>query len=180
MSINIINPPTVRPFRGFADPALPDGYWIHHGSVLGDSSGGLRQVIIRFSTATDPNVSTLWNLEQLTISSGENGAATASLDYGNMDVQPPGNSTGGLFKVYLIALPDFGAVSVLRSMDIARPALPLFLGAAGKEVNGQLLFSTDNVLNASFTVAAQGYFWGPAALNAPGGPQRPATGLFGR
>jgi len=176
MSIQLTVPPTIRPFRGFEDPALPNGYWAVHASVLGDGSGGLMSVNIRFSSATEPNPSTLWNLEQLTVShTGTN--TLFRMDLGNMDPFPIGPSTGALRKEYEEIL---SATISGRSTNTTAKILPIFLGAAGKAVNGDLAFDVTNVNATSLSVFAQGYFWGPEAINAPGGPQRPVTGLFGR
>lgn len=179
MTIQLTLPPSVRPFRAFEDPALPDGYWVAHGSVLGDGSGGLMSVNIRFSSATEPNVSTLWNLEQLMIDT-TNLSRTVRMDAGNMDRQPIGESTGALSKLWQLALIDFGTAAAGAGLDLDSQLLPLFLGRADKGVAGDLAFDLDNVTGTSFAVMAQGFFWGPGAVNAPGGPQRPVGSLFGR
>lgn len=180
MAISLTVTPKIRPFRGFAQPELPDGFWAAHASVLGDGSGGLQSVNIRFSSATEPNVSTLWNLEQLLIFHQNNN--NVRVDFGNMDIFPPESSTGALSKLIHLTLVDFGTAPVGRGLPLTdvSSSLPIFLGAAGKDVNGDLTFDIDNVTGVSFSVFAQGYFWGPASINAPGGPQRPLTGLYGR
>lgn len=179
MTIQLTTPPTIRPFRAFADPALPDGYWVTHASVLGDATGGLMSVNIRFSSAAGPNVSTLWNLEQLMMH--VTGASQdVRIDFGDMDRQPIGDSTGALFKIYQVNLADLGTAAGGRAMALPSLIAPLFLGTADKGVNGDLAFDVDNEDGTSFMVLAQGYFWGPGAVNAPGGPQRPATGLYAK
>lgn len=179
MSIQLTVPPAIRPFRAFAEPELPDGYWAVHAAVLGDASGGLMSINVRFSTGTEPNPSSLWNLEQLMLRHTAVTALNCRIDYGNMDVQPNNGSTGALNKVYQLFLIDMGAVDTGAAGSLLSNQLPLFLGAARKEVNSDLAFDVNNVNAASFVVMAQGYFWGPGAINAPGGPQRPARGLFG-
>lgn len=179
MTVQLTVPPTIRPYRGFEEPALPNGYWIVHQSVLGDATGGLMSVNIRFSSADQPNVSTIWNLETLAISAAEAGSATMRVDFGNMDPQPLGASTGARTILYALPTLDFGVTISGRALELLARNTPIFLGSAGKGVNGDLAFDTSNIDTLSLSVRAQGYFWGPEAVNAPGGPQRPATGLFG-
>lgn len=136
-------------------------------------------VNIRFSAATSPNVSTLWNLEQLMLNT-TNLSRTVRMDFGNMDRQPIGESTGALTKLYQLQLEDFGTAAPGAGLDLDSQLLPLFLGTADKGLSGDLAFDLDNVTATSFAVMAQGFFWGPGAVNAPGGPQRPATSLYGR
>ena len=178
MSIQLTVTPVIRPFRGFAEPALPDGYWVVHQSVLGDASGGLMSINIRFSSAAQPNVSTMWSMEQLLFSATADGSRDVRIDFGNMDIFPVDNSTGARQKVSRGVSNDLGSISGSAINLTTGSASKLFLGAAGKDVNGDLAFDTDNVDATSFSVFVQGYFWGPAAINAPGGPQRPATGLY--
>lgn len=179
MSVVITIPPTIRPFRGYEEAALPDGYWAAHASVLGDGSAGLASINVRFSTVTEPNASTLWNLEQLLVSVTSS-VVSFRLDYGLMDQFPVGISTGVLTKLIQGELEDFGTVAGGRALNFKSLALPLFLGAGRKDTNSDLSIDVDNVNATSLTVFAQGFFWGPGAINAPGGPQRPATSLYGR
>ncbi len=177
MSVALTVPPLIRPFRGFPEPQLPDGYWVVHASALGDLSGGVLSVNIRFSAATEPNPSTLWNLEQLAITA-PTGTVGIRVDYGNMDFHPIGTSTGSLSKLFTLNT-DRTEVSSAESPLINRRLIPVFLGQARKDVSGDLSFDVDNADGVSLSVLAQGFFWGPGAINAPGGPQRPLTSLFG-
>lgn len=181
MSISILTTPRIRPYRGFEDPGLPDGFWVVHASVLGDGSGGLQEIVIRFSSALEPAVSTLWNLEQAVVSHNGLAGTVTRVDFGNMDFQAAENSTGGLVKVFALPLLDFGASFPGSAIDFEnRLNLPLFLGSARKQVSGDLSFDAPNTTGTSFSVNVQGYFWGPGAINAPGGPQRPVNSLYGR
>jgi len=180
VSIQLTVPPTIRPFRGWADPALPDGFWVVHASVLGDASGGLQSINIRFSSAGQPNVSNLWNIEQMILGMSTPSAQRVRMDFGNMDIQPVGISTGALTKLVSLLLEDLGAAPASGALAKLKDDMPIFLGSAGKEVNGDVAWDVTNILNVSFNVFVQGYFWGPGAINAEGGPQRPATGLFGQ
>jgi len=179
MSITLTIAPIIRPFRGYTDPALPDGYWAAHGGILGDASGGLMSINIRMSASAQPAVSLLWNLEQLVADSTPDTNVTFRLDFGGFDVQPLQGSTGSLTKLIQLNLASINNITG-QAMPIEQTKVPIFLGAARKDVNVDLGFDKQNVDGSSFSVFAQGYFWGPAAINAPGGPQRPLTSLYGR
>jgi len=180
MSVQLTVTPFIRPFRGFAEPAFPDGYWVVHQSVLGDATGGLMSVNIRFSSAAQPNVSLLWSVEQLLLSTTADGSKDVRIDFGNMDIIPIELSTGARQKVARAQSSDMGNIAGGGMNLESGTNTKIFLGAAGKDVSGDLAFDADNIDASSLSVFVQGYFWGPAAINAPGGPQRPATGLYSR
>jgi len=177
MTITLTIAPIIRPFRGFADPALPDGYWAAHGAVLGNASGGLMSVNIRMSTSAQPSVSLLWSLEGLMVEGGTGVDSSVRMDYGGFDLQPLQGSTGSLVKLVRIPLVVMGAGGLALSVEDL--GLPIFLGAARKDVNVDLAFDVSNANGVSFGAFAQGFFWRPGAINAPGGPQRPQTSLYG-
>lgn len=56
--------------------------------------------------------------------------------------------------------------------------LPIFLGAPTPAVGARILFEWENVEGDSLSVKLGGYYWSIGAINAVGGPQRPAQGLF--
>ena len=181
MSIAILTTPRIRPYRGFVEPQFPDGFWVVHASVLGDATGGLQEIVIRMSSALEPAVSILWNIEQLVINHTGLAGTVTRIDFGNMDRQAAENSTGALQKLFALPLLDFGASFAGSAIDATqRLNLPIFLGSAGKQVSGDLSFDAPNTNATSFSVNVQGYFWGPGAINAPGGPQRPPNPLYGR
>jgi len=179
VSISLQVAPVVRPFRGFADPALPDGYWVTQAGVLGDASGGVASIDIRFSTVAQPNVSLLYNLEQLMVAAPA-AEGVIRLDFGGFDLQPLQGSTGSVSKLVALFLTDFSSVtaSALQTSNLLG-GKPIFMGSPRKDVNVDLSFDFTNANGANFAVFAQGFFWGPASINAPGGPQRPLTSVYG-
>ena len=180
MSISLNIPPTIRPFRGYEDPALPDGYWAAHAALLGDASGGLQSINIRISTAAQPSASLIWSMEQLAIHSAVGGGVNLRIDYGGFDVFPVGISTSALVKLLHVQLNDLGTAAGGSGLKLEDSAVPVFLGSARKDVNVDLSFDVDNNDGLGFSVFVQGYFWGPGAVNAPGGPQRPVAGLYAK
>jgi len=179
VTVTLTIAPIIRPFRGFEDPALPDGYWAAHGGLLGDASGGLQSINIRMSSSAQPNVSLLWSLEQLVMDQSGVPGRDLRIDYGGFDIQPLQGSNGSLTKLIqlrMLDLPGFSTAVAITKSDVGRP---IFLGAARKDVNVDLAFDVVNTDGSSLSVFAQGFFWGPAAVNAPGGPQRPLTSIYG-
>jgi len=178
MAISIQIGPIIRPFRGFTDAALPDGFWVAHGAVLGDVSGGLMSVNIRFSASAQPASSLLWSMDQLIVDHTSGSVRDFRIDFGGFDLQPIQGSTGSLTKIIHFQIEDLGSAVPGSAMSISDTIRHIFLGSPRKDVNVDLSFDTDNVDANSFSVFVQGFFWGPAAINAPGGPQRPLTSLY--
>lgn len=169
----------VLPWKAFADPAFPEGAWICALSIAEDASGDPLIGAIDFQTDTAALSSRMWSLEQLTVQSlNQLGSGAVQLIARNMETfqraQLP--STG-----WRISLADLTTVPGGRAIDISSLGfLPLFFGApriAG--VNAGLELIKDNDLTNRLNIIAFGYFWGPGARTAPGGPQRPATGPWG-
>jgi len=180
MTVTLTDSPTLRPFAAYADPGLPEGYWASHLSLLGDATGGLQSINIRMSASAQPNPSTIWSLEQLAIFHGTGGGLNIRMDYGGFDVFPVGSSSSTLLKLLQIALFDLGTASSGSAMNLVDTKVSTFLGSARKDVNVDLSFDSDNADGVGFSVFAQGYYWGPGAINAPGGPRRPVEGLYHR
>jgi len=179
MSITVALPPTLRPFRGFDNPAFPAGYWAIFASVLGDVSLGLMQVSIHFQEAGDPRPSLIYSLEEMMIFTTIGGAQSVRMNVFNMDDLPTGESTGSISTNYRFRLEDLGVLALGAALSDENSRLPIFLGSPIKNANNATaVFAIDNIDAASLAVKAQGYYWGPAAINAMGGPQRPDTGLY--
>ena len=181
MAIILTVAPLIRPFRGSEDPAMPAGWWAAKSSVLGDVSGSLMSLDIRFSSATEPATSLMYSLEQYNVNVSRATALFCRLDVGLFDGFPTQASTGSVVTFYAFVLTTDPSASGRAGMDPRDSAfLPLFLGAPQKDTTVVLGTDMDNVDATSLSVFAQGYFWTPGAINAPGGPQRPATSVYAR
>ena len=119
-------------------------------------------------------------MEQLAIHSDVGGGVNLRIDYGGFDVFPVGISTSALVKLLHVQLNDLGTAAGGSGLKLEDSAVPVFLGSARKDVNVDLSFDVDNNDGLGFSVFVQGYFWGPGAVNAPGGPQRPVAGLYAK
>lgn len=169
----------IRPFRGYADPGLPNGTWHWRLSALGDASGGLLTVQARLQIAGSPSPSQLFSLDQLMVNSTTSSVAIdARLQVQNMDRVPNMGSTGFLSDTYSLELaPDLFGVA----LRVPLAQLPLFMSQPiDNNLGSGFAVDVANALNLSLAVRGQGYFWGPEAINAPGGPRRPVDGLYSR
>jgi len=181
MAIILTVAPLIRSFRGYEDPALPAGYWFVRSAILGDASGSLMSLDIRFSTTNEPANSLMYSLEQYNVNVSRVVFLDARLDIGNFDPAPSQASTGSVTHFYAFFLTTDPAVSGRAALNLRDHSfLPLFLGSPNKFFGTELGTDMENVLGTSMAVNAQGYFWTPGARNAPGGPQRPPNGLYGR
>jgi len=132
---------------------------------------------VRFSASAEATNSQMYSLEQLAIHATDAAALPVRIDMGNFDATPSQGSTGAIFTTYTVTLvvsAGSGASLPLNAIN-----LPLFLGAPRKDINVDLSFDKVNDGVGSLAVSAQGYFWGPGAINAEGGPQRPPSSLYG-
>lgn len=178
MTVQGFAPPALRPYRGYADPALPLGYWFYENSTLGDGTGGLNIIRVDFQEAGEPSPSIIWNLEQFNLHTTNFSVFDARLTILGMDRIPQLGAGINITPIYHLSL---GPISSGSALNTNFPPMPLFLGQPiDNGLTGAIQFDLDNVTGQAFLVHAQGFYWGPAAMNAPGGPQRPATSAYGR
>ena len=181
MSVANLTPIQHRPFRGSRDPGLPKGIWLVQGSVLGDAGGGTLSFDILFKDGSLPNPesSLFYNIEQKLVVSSLDGGINVFMNPANWDEISPG-ATGSTFQGYALVLADLGLTngSGENGSNVQGP-LPWFLGQVRKNATNTIIrFSMANTA-VSLAVKAEGYYWGPEAINAPGGPRRPGDSLYG-
>lgn len=164
-----------RIFSGWADPALPTGYWLSTGTVTGDGTGGDESVQFDFAKATGQRNSQFYSLEEVTAFQVANGTLALGMLIANMDTQALGG-TGIRMAVQLTAdQAGFGSMlgierSSFRGIFLGRQTAPS--SAAG------ISFSMDNVDTVVLIVKIGGYVWSARSAAVPGGPQRPPSGLY--
>jgi len=166
-----------RPFRGFDDPSLPEGYWVASSSVTGDGSGGIREVRVKLQEVDQPLSGNMFSLEQLVLTEDEeDGAGPFIVRTTNMDTM--GGLAGQYSSVGALAA---GAAAVVGRAIVNTSAIgtrATWIGAPFAAGLATLGFAVDNITGNLYGVFAQGYIWGPRSILAPGGPQRPAQGLY--
>lgn len=152
---------------------MPLGIWRATESVIGDASGGVEEIDIRFQFTDGPRSSLLFSLEQYHVSATRASAGTVRMQTLNMDRQDPTTLPTPIWSVPLLPASQGGVATA----DAERGRL--FLGApSGPNETSILLFSLNNVLNDILHVTAGGYYWGPRSINAEGGPSKPLEGLY--
>lgn len=186
MTIFQTSPISLRPFRAYADPGLPAGYWVVHVGILGDASGGAAQQFLEFSRVGTSRPSQMYSLEALVIDQSINPQSEPFDSYALMEILrfdqlPAQGGTGAQFWWYGLHLKDIGGQRIGAAIQQEAGYLPIFLGAPDKQLLGSFILIEHNNFNgAIFSVKAEGYFWNPGAINAPGGPRRPIDGLYSR
>ena len=171
--------PTYYPFRG--DPpsiGLPQAVWHANGRVTGDATGGNQTVVVQFSDVLAALSGLMFSLEEILLisSSGTTTIVTATISgfYANeirenqalgFAVDMRNNGTSGGARI---------------NLSDTRPRLFLGKQSADNPIvyAAHVQFEYPNTNLTNFFVHASGYQWGPGAMNSPGGPQKPANGLF--
>jgi len=182
VSVQLLVPIQHRPFRGYDDPGLPNGIWIVQSSVLGDASGGnmILDVVFKDGSLPVPESSLMYNLEQVNVVTSTGGTSSCSVNPSNWDELSPG-FTGGVSTVWGYLLSALDALNVTASRGLWSNVTPWFLGQVRKNTTNTIV--RFQLLNGGATtdlsVKAEGYFWGPGAINAPGGPRRPTDSIYG-
>ena len=166
-----------RPYSGYEDPALPMGSWIASGALVGNGSGGFLVMNFLFQFGQQPHNSQLYNVERVAAEVSVGTTQQGHIETRQMDNLAPGRPVG--VQRWSFALTDDGADNAI--IDLASQAgLPMWLGQCQEallECGVRVQFTNTNLL--TYTVALQGYFWGPRSILAAGGPQRPPNGFLG-
>ena len=164
------------PFRTPGGP-FPDGIWAAQGFVIGDASGG--EAIIRHDVIllTEPFSALMLTIEQLMIDDTVNASTEFLLEVIGFEEHNVVANNNLLLRFDTRGFP--GTVDALSVQDMLRR--PVFLGRCDR-TSGQdssMSIRASNTDGATYRDALYGYYWGPGAMNEPGGPQRPPGSLFG-
>jgi len=177
-------PPRPALWRGYDDPALPEGIWSASGVVVGDASGGVMFTRILFHPEGAPLDGNIYNLEQL---EGFFAGSAARPGFMNTVGMVPANDPGFLDRLMFLSW-SFGGAGIGNSMLIGgrgggagQMGLPFLIGTVRGTADdvGALDVGFANVNLEVLAVTAMGYRWGPRSVMAPGGPQRPIGSIFG-
>ena len=158
-------------FNGFADPALPNGMWDGVLSLTGDASGDELSMSLIFAETAAAQNERFYNIEWLSWRHNINTALNGILNVINF--QQSASRTFGL-QIIASSANTGGAAANINALS-----LPIWLGAQDNgATNARIEMASENNLNDSQRLIAGGYWWGPEAILADGGPQRPQTSLF--
>jgi len=165
-----------RPYSGYANPSLPIASYIAQGTEVGNGTGGSLFLQFLFQRAAARDVSELYNLEQFSIHVDEAADIGANLETLAMDHlfgQEP-----AILQRYSLLL-DFAGVGLGNASQVRdQGALPLWLGRPQTGLDAGIRLEFVNTLLVNYSATIQGYIWGPRAVLAAGGPQRPPQGYF--
>lgn len=166
-----------RRYSGYPDSGLPEGMWMGGGAVLGDATGGTSVITLHFNPGSDVVSSRIYSLDQLAVYTDLGVSENVVMEQFNLG-GPPSLAVGfrGFYRLDILSLFGLG-VSALQTRDAA--FLPLFLGAQEDAAQtSQLAVTGINTDGRTLTFEAQGYWWGPRSILVPGGPRRPADGMY--
>lgn len=139
--------------------------------MTGDASGGQRFAQLVFVAAAQPQGSELWSLDQLAVNDTNNVSKNGTMQAVNLD-RAIGAQQWNL---------RLEAGTLEAGTRLEQLVLPLFLGgqsSQGPTASLDVFLANDD--GEVLTLSASGYIWGARSRSTPGGPQRPAQGLYGR
>jgi len=166
-----------RRAQGYAQPGLPEGYWLGSVTMEGDASGGTITGSLIFSEATPALNSRIYSLEQFALFTlNEDADREINLFTDNLGHDGPAALTN---RWTLSTLGEAaGTNSALRPESAT--LLPLFLGSmriVGIVTRIGVLLSNPGAAR-DYRFEAQGYWWGARAVLVDGGVKRPPNGLY--
>lgn len=162
------------PWGGVSIPGWPIATWRWDAGVIGDGSGGVRELDIVFQSALSgqPLGTQLYNIEQLAVGDTNENSLKC-----RMSVLTLGkHSQVQRWSLAVNQIVDIG--SALDLQDV-RGVRGLFFG--GQSIAGAsavVAIDIDNVDLAVFTAVAMGYVWTGGVNSVPGGPVRPDPRLW--
>lgn len=166
-----------RRFNGYADPRLPEGYWMGSVTSNGDATGGSHALRLIYALATDLFLNTrMYSLEVFNLASN-----TQTAQNGRLTVTNLGGRNLEQSLVHQTRLEteteQVGATMNARDLvGIRRIFLGSQLTAASQADISVIMPNNDGI---TWVLQAEGYWWGQRSVLADGGPQRPPSGLYG-
>lgn len=163
-------------------PGFPTGVWTASADDEGDASGGqiTFQHIFR-NTSNNLGDNQLYNIEHVMCHSQgviRNFLAVriTGMDPGTGQVSTP----EPIDRQYNLPLNLHDDGLSLLALDAREGTVPIWVGTfSGPDTDfGDVRMALDNEDSTRVQVALYGYYWAPAAVNAPGGIQRPPNGLW--
>jgi len=171
-----------RPWTQVAwGPGGPAGLWTLAGASEGDASGGDATWLHTFSTAGISTQDTnFYSIEQVMFTTSTAATRQTTVEIANMDIDVLPATATPIVSRYLFDTVSDGNDGVVPATQI-NPKIFIgrwrdrALGGAGTIA----IRSANPGAAATYDVKVQGYWWGPGAMNAPGGLIRPPNGIYG-
>jgi len=145
--------------------------------LAGDASGGNIFMNLEINLLTEPFSAMMFTVEQYLYNDTGTGTRNVLFEATGFEEHDPVGNRNVIFHV--LSTPGPTAAFALRPVSFLQK--PLFLGRADRRSgqDTQIRIITTNGDGIGFHADLFGYYWGPGAMNAPGGPQRPPGSLFG-
>lgn len=160
------------PFEGDPDLAQPIGMWGSEDQATGDATGGVLAITTLLSS-TQQRSGNIFSIEFLHMQTSTATPIEASLEL-----------IGSSFPLAITPDTSFslrGSGNLGAGLEARDSvAFPIFVG--WQEVAATALQVSARITNVNLlvlTVAVGGYLWGARSRGVPGGPKRPAGGLWG-
>lgn len=170
----------MRPWAASEELALPSGGWVADGLVVGDATGGEMILQFNFQNSADPLSARLFSLEQFMLITDALAAVVTGweLQTSNLESFERAAILPRAWGIDMDRIRPNAAGGSARLTNMQ--GLPIFLGApVVGNAPAFISFVSDNVNLIVMRAFVQGYFWGPGASTAPGGPQRPLRSVYG-
>jgi len=161
---------------------LPMGTWYADGTVVGDATGGVMIVSVKFNLPNQNLDSVIYNLEQFDMFVlGTGGNILVEILGWRIDPRNPlGSNTGWKRTIPTTASQGTDGFLLMTAEQDIQSTLPVLFGSQGQVAQGsQLNLEKTNVNLDSLGIWAMGYMWDSGARSFPGGPRRPEGVVFG-
>jgi len=174
MAVITVADVTYRKFSGYQQPELPTGFWVGAGIVTGVGGGGDMVIQIDFVKATSLRDSQYYSLEEVMIELAAATAVVGRFAITNMGIFNP--VTASIFTLPLVVHESVGAA---LQPEVSNGLRGLFLGQqSNPNAAVSISYGVDDLSGSTMSMKLGGYVWSARATNVPGGPQRPAGGLY--
>ena len=175
MSVTVLQDITYERFNGWREPQFPEGMWFGHAEASGDASGGPLLINLLLLPGTLATLSSkLFTVEAISYETNGSGVNVVRFNATGFIGQLGGERRNVLST---LTQSNGNVGNSIQGRDLA--ALPKWLGsqrAVGQAATFQAVSTNENGVDMIFE--ASGYWWGPRAVLANGGPQRPPGGLY--
>lgn len=176
MTVSVTVEVAYEHWGGYDDPRLPTRVWKMAGLVLGDATGGQRNLVMEYVNSGAPLIAQSFSLEELYVIDTDNVTKNMSITSTNL------GSFGTLARQLGLSAVILSTGGTQAGLDIryAQALRGTFLGGMRVEgASSSLTLQVANVDGAVLQVWAGGYVWGQRSQSAMrGGFQRPPNGIF--
>lgn len=176
MALDLPVPVQYRGENAHIEPQFPLGTWFAEGNLVSAGEGDPFSITIVFQNSTQALISLGFSLEQMWARRSDTTATRVHANIRNIGVF----SFTRQFSLNLSTDSSGGGGNTMP-LDTSG-FLPIYLGyITERDTQADIEFvSPDPGTGDSIRFQAEGYYWGDRSRLAPGGPQRPPFGIYGK